>query len=113
MIDFGLAKKYMDREGKHLTCRENKRFVGNVKYCSINSHLGIEQSRRDDLESVCYVLLHLTKGSLPWLSLKGHTKDEKYEKIQKSKMKAQDALSQGSPAEFVNLLLYAKSLLFE
>jgi serine/threonine protein kinase len=42
MIDFGLCKKFMDREGKHMSLRENKKFVGNVKYCSVNAHLGLE-----------------------------------------------------------------------
>lgn len=71
----------MDREERHSSYKEGKKFVGNVKYCSLNSHLGVEQSRRDDLESVAYLLIYLAKGSLPWQQLKGHTREEKQEKV--------------------------------
>ena len=50
IIDFGLAKGYIQRDGKHIPFMENRRFTGNARFASINNHLGIEHGRRDDLE---------------------------------------------------------------
>ena len=67
LIDLGLAKKYRDpKNHQHIPYRENKNLTGTARYASINAHLGIEQSRRDDLEGIGYVIIYLLRGWLPW-----------------------------------------------
>jgi len=66
LIDYGLAKKWKLSNGEHIPTREGKSLTGTARYASANTHLGIEQSRRDDLEGAGYVLLYLLKGELPW-----------------------------------------------
>jgi len=114
-IDFGLAKKYRDmRTQQHIPYREGKNLTGTARYASVNTHLGIEQSRRDDLEGLAYVIIYFLKGSLPWQGLRAHTKKEKYERIMESKMSnSVESLCRGLPPEFANFLNYSRSLRFE
>lgn len=86
LIDFGLAKKYIGKDGKHIPYRDNKLLTGTARYASLNTHIGIEQGRRDDIESLAYVLIYFLKGALPWQNLKANNKKEKYERIMEKKL---------------------------
>lgn len=77
LIDFGLAKYYRE-SGNHIPMVDKKGIIGTARYASISAHLGKEQSRRDDLESLCYVLIYLNKGKLPWMNLLISDKNLKY-----------------------------------
>lgn len=115
IIDFGLAKKYRDsRTQQHIPYRENKALVGTARYASVNTHLGLEQSRRDDLEGIGYVLVYLLLGKLPWQGLQAGTKQEKYDQIMQKKMEtAPEVLCRRLPVEFVTYLRYCRGLSFE
>ncbi|CAF0839069.1 unnamed protein product [Adineta ricciae] len=115
LINFGLAKKYRDnRTQQHIPYREDKNLTGGTRYASITAHLGIEQSRRDDMESLGYVLMYFNRGSLPWQGLKGATKKQEYEKISEKKMSTPvEILCKGFPAEFAMYLNYCRGLRFE
>nr|XP_009803014.1 PREDICTED: casein kinase I isoform delta-like [Nicotiana sylvestris] len=80
----------------------------------MNTHLGIEQSRRDDLESLGYVLMYLLRGSLPRQGFKASTKEQKYEKIREKKVSTSiEDLCRGYPTEFALYFQYCRSLQFE
>lgn len=84
IIDFGLAKVFRDPKTlEHIPYRVGKSFSGTQRYASVHSHLGVEQSRRDDLEAVGYIMLYFLRGSLPWQGLREKEKtkkaDQRYE----------------------------------
>jgi len=115
IIDYGLAKKYRDpRTGLHIPFKDNKSLTGTARYTSINTHLGIEPSRRDDLEAIGYVLMYFLRGKLPWQGLVAKTKQEKYEKIMEAKIATPiETLCKGFPEEFATYLNYCRGLRFE
>ncbi|KAL1188867.1 Casein kinase 1-like protein 9 [Cardamine amara subsp. amara] len=115
IIDFGLGKKYRDLQThRHIPYRENKSLTGTARYASVNTHLGVEQSRRDDLEALGYVLMYFLKGSLPWQGLKAGTKKQKYDRISEKKVATPiEVLCKNQPSEFVSYFRYCRSLRFE
>ena len=80
LIDFGLAKKYM-RDGKIIPFKKGRIMTGALRYASINSMLGFEQSRRDDLESIGYLMVYFLKGELPWQNIPAKDKDDKFKAV--------------------------------
>jgi casein kinase 1 len=115
VIDFGLSKKYRDpKTQQHIPFRDGKSLTGTARYSSINTHLGIEQSRRDDIEAIGYVLIYLLKGSLPWMGIHAENKRQKYELISERKIStAVDVLCHGLPLEFATFVTEARRLDFQ
>lgn len=113
IIDFGLSKKFIQKNGTHIPYKDSKSLTGTPRYASINNHLGIQQSRRDDIESVIYMLIYFLKGSLPWQNLKQDSNYGKYEKILQKKLSTSiENLIKDIPMEFGEMLEYARGLHF-
>ena len=112
LLDFGLAKKY--RSSKTLEQNpyiKKKKLTGTARYASIHALEEMEQSRRDDLESIGYVLMYFLRGNLPWQGLKIKSKENRYAKIlEKKKETTSEQLCKNFPDEFKDFLEYAKNL---
>ncbi|KAK0474924.1 kinase-like domain-containing protein [Armillaria novae-zelandiae] len=129
IIDFGLAKKFRDsRTAAHIPYKQDDvHGVGTSLFAAINTHLGVESSRRDDLESLAYMLIYFLKGTLPWRKMRAPTHPppgtpdyppynpvtETWNIIRDAKLKAEEKLTQGLPPEFDVLYRYARSLSFD
>jgi casein kinase 1 len=114
-IDFGLSKKYRSsKTGMHIPYRDGKHLTGTARYASINTHLGMEQSRRDDIEAVGYMMVYFLKGSLPWQGKVNKDPKTKYDTIRDLKLEIKlENLCEGLPPEIPKFIQYARDMKFE
>jgi casein kinase 1/casein kinase 1 epsilon len=113
-IDFGMAKKYIKKNGEHNIFNVHSKFCGTARYASISAHKFYEQSRKDDLEALGYILVYLYKGKLPWQSIKHKDKKERYKLIgEKKEALSEEEICSGMPKEFFVYLKYVRSLDFD
>ena len=112
LLDFGLAKKYRSsRTLIQYPLIKKKKLTGTARYASIHALEEMEQSRRDDLESVGYVLMYFLRGGLPWQGLKIRSKEDRYKKIlAKKKETTPEELCKGFPDEFRQFVSYTRNL---
>ena len=115
VLDFGLSKKFRSsRTHQHIKFTINKKLTGTARYASINALKGCEQSRRDDLEAIGYVLMYFLRGSLPWQGLHVHKGEDRYKKIlAKKRATTAEELCKGFPNEFAQYIEYTRNLEFE
>ena len=115
LIDFGLSKRFRNpKTGLHIPYKDGKQLTGTPKFVSIYTHLGIEQSRRDDLESLGYIIIYLMKGNLPWDYVKAKTLQERFDKIMQQKISISvNDLCSNLPNQIVEYLTYVRGLQFE
>ena len=114
ILDFGLSKKYWSSSRKrHIPFCKGKKLTGTARYASINALSGYEQSRRDDLESIGYIIMYFVRGSLPWQGLKINSKEDRYKKIRDKKRETSSkALCSGFPQELELFVKYTRNLHF-
>jgi serine/threonine protein kinase len=112
LVDFGLSKRYINASTReHIPYREGKSLTGTARYASVNTHVGIEQSRRDDLEQLAYLLIYFLKGSLPWQGFPAVDTKAKYKKIMQKKLfTTVTKLTEFLPDEFGMYIRYVKGL---
>ena len=115
ILDFGLSKKFRSsRTHQHIKFSVNKKLTGTARYASINALRGCEQSRRDDLEAIGYVLMYFLRGSLPWQGLHVNKGEDRYKKILlKKKGTSAEELCKTFPNEFAEYINYTRNLEFE
>ena len=113
LIDFGLAKKYRSDRGNHVKFTMTKHITGTPRFCSINAMRGVEQSRRDDLESLSYLIIYFLKGSLPWQGLKITSRPQRFKEITRLKKTLKiESLDANIPPEIILFCKYVRKLGF-
>jgi serine/threonine protein kinase len=115
LIDYGLARgAFQDAQClNHLPLTTGQPFVGTTTFASVNTHKGITLSRRDDIESLSYVLLYLLRGSLPWQTIKATSRTQRNRLAAKQKQARNvERLYKQYPVEFLEFYKHARQLGF-
>jgi len=110
LIDYGFCKKFILDNGEHIELRKNKTLIGTPNFVSINIHNGLEASRRDDLESVLYIMYYLWKGRLEWNNYQDYYKTVINEKIKMKKLETME--DSETPLIIKQLFQYCRILEF-
>jgi serine/threonine protein kinase len=106
LIDFGLSKEFRDPNTRaHIPYRKDIGMTGTATFASVNSHMGLELGRRDDLESLAYVLIYLLCGFLPWHGSKNI--------LERKRRITMHPLVEKVPIEFRTFLEHCRSLGFD
>jgi serine/threonine protein kinase len=114
MIDFGLSRRYINEKNKnHISLKNERGILGTLRYISMNCHEGLEVSRRDDLESLFYIIIYFFTGNLPWIGIRCKNKEEKYKKVyEKKKKSVPNEICKDLPEEFKMFISYVLDLDF-
>ena len=115
IIDFGMSKKYISsKSGKHIQFTDTGKLTGSLRFASINALKGGEQSRKDDLISIGYMLIFFMKGKLPWQSIIAKDFKEEYIKILRIKIKMKpELLCNSLPKQMEEYMKYVQNLGFK
>ena len=115
MIDFGLSRHYLiEKTQQHIPMKSDRAIVGTLRYISMNCHEGLEVSRRDDLESLAYMMIHFVIGELPWMGIKAKSLGEKYKRVYEKKQETvPDEITKILPDEMKSFLKHILELEFE
>lgn len=113
LIDFGLSTTFLKKDGKHIEFNKNSSIGGTIYYLSVYGHLGLQPSRRDDLISLGFMLLHLYFGCLPWDEVKGNLKQKLKGICEKKATTTSEELCKGLPEQFVTYFEYLKAMMFQ
>ena len=117
LLDYGLCKYYCNSQKIHINFKDNKKPIGNIIFCSIWNLIGIEESRRDDLDAFCNIMIYLMTGKLPWMNIKAKTHQEIKERIKEIKISISPLeICKNVPLiyneNFLKIIEYVRSLQF-
>ena len=114
LIDFGISKKYRsDRTKKHIQFNITKTMCGTARYASMNALSGLQLSRRDDLESLSYMILYFLTKKLPWQGITAKSLATRYKKIYEKKFELEKWDKFLSlPIQIQNFIKYCRNLGF-
>ncbi|VDO93531.1 unnamed protein product [Soboliphyme baturini] len=107
MLDFGLARQYVNGKGELRSPRSSAGFRGTVRYASLTAHKNREMSRKDDLWSLFYMIVEFIHGSLPWRKIK-----DKEEVGRLKEEVSYDKLLEGLPLEMKDFLSHLQQLTY-
>ncbi|EDR13229.1 uncharacterized protein LACBIDRAFT_167793, partial [Laccaria bicolor S238N-H82] len=114
IVDFGIARRYRNpRNGAHIPFLDGKSVVGTVRYLSLNTHFGMAQTRRDDIECLAYSLLDCLRD-LPWGNIRGGSPKQFEDRVREKKRSwTPERLCADIPSAFKVLLSHARQLKFD